>query len=74
MKFDTKQPEVVNKLAVINAAGFGKNTNQAINILIANGHFKNKASLDEDFMVYRELTKRFYKEDLKCLEELKNEL
>ena len=76
MNFDVKTTtDKPQKNGVINAAGFGKAGNQAIQIMIAQGHFsKENNDLDLVMTVYKGLTKRIYKADLECLEELKEEL
>ena len=76
MNFDVKNTtDKPQKNVVINNQGFGKAGNQAIQIMIAQGHFsKENNDLDLVMKVYKGLTKQIYKADLECMEELKNEL
>ena len=75
MNFDMKKTtDKPQKNVVINSAGFGKATNNAIDILLSKGYFKDKAIEDFDLGAYKELSKKIYKTDLECIEELKNEL
>ena len=76
MKTTTDKPQNSGEKAVfVNNAGFGKAGNQAIQIMIAQGHFsKADGKLDATMILYKELTKQIYKTDLECIEELKEEL
>jgi len=58
----------------LNAQGFGKAGNNAISIMIAQGHFKGEANLELELEAYKGLTKAIYKADLEAQKELKEEL
>lgn len=70
----TKEKPKVKKQVMINQPGFGKAGNQAIQIMVAQGHFDKEKKLSSVIALYKEITKTIYKADLECLQELEEEL
>ena len=69
-----KVEEVPKKPVIISDIGLGKNSNQAIQVMIAQGYFVDSKPLHDVVAVYKELTKLLYRTDIECKEELKKEL
>lgn len=64
-----------NAPQLFNPQGYGKAGNNAIDIMIAQGHFNGKEKdLNVLMTIYGGLAKAIYKEDIKIIKELKSEI
>jgi hypothetical protein len=58
------------RIEAFNPAGFGKAGNNAMDILLNKGYFKDKAIEEFDMEAYKELTKMIYKADQEAAKEI----
>ena len=68
-----KKEEQKKVLHVFNPAGFGKAGNNAISIMLAQGHFKGDDKLDLELEYYKKLTAEIYKADIEAQDMIKGE-
>lgn len=66
-------PKYTTKQFLFNPQALGKAGNNAIQIMVAQGHFKGDKTLDNEMKVYKELTNQIYRTDRELENEIKQQ-